>query len=34
VLGNDLHLILVVGNDLSEFVLDVIGIDWLATDAT
>lgn len=28
------HLVLVVGNDLSEFILDVLGVDRLATDTT
>lgn len=30
-LGHDGHLVLVVRNDLSEFVLDVLGVDGLAT---
>lgn len=32
-LGNDLLLVLVVGNDFSKFVLDEFGLDGLATDA-
>lgn len=31
-LGKDGHLVLVVGNDLSEFILDVFGINGLATN--
>lgn len=31
-LGNDIHLVLVVGNDLSKFILDVVGVNWLSTD--
>lgn len=31
-LGQDGHLVLVVGDDLSKFVLDVLGVDRLATD--
>ena len=31
-LGDDLHLVLVVGDDLGELVLDVVGVNWLATD--
>jgi len=33
VLGDDLHLVLVVGNDLSQFLLNVLRVTGLATDA-
>jgi hypothetical protein len=32
-LRDDAHLILVVGNDFSKFLLDVLGLDGLSTDA-
>ncbi|KFZ08750.1 hypothetical protein V501_05831 [Pseudogymnoascus sp. VKM F-4519 (FW-2642)] len=31
-LRDDLHLVLVVGDDLGKFVLDVVGLNWLATN--
>ena len=31
-LGNNRHLVLVVGNDLSEFILNVLGVGGLTTD--
>lgn len=31
-LRDDLHLVLVVGDDLGELVLDVVGVNWLATN--
>lgn len=31
-LGNNGHLILVVGNDLSKFILNVFRVEWLATN--
>lgn len=33
-LGKNGHLVLVVGNDLSKFILDVLGVDRLATDTS
>ncbi len=32
-LWHNLQFILVVGNDFSKLVLDIVGIDWLATNA-